>query len=726
MFKSVSKLTRSKKGVGITIGIWLLLAIVLSVVAPTAKEEVSKQEGSGLPEDSLTEQAARVTDQYFSKDKGTPAILVFTSEKALSDKEISSIANTSKNIEELNNKNIKEVLPLYQLPPQVQQSFLSEDKTSLTLPVTLQADLETKTITKTLEKIEKIAKENVADSVTYKMTGPAAIASDATKLFENADVVLILSTVALILVLLIVIYRSPLLAIIPLLACGIVYQVVNQTLGLAGKAGVFLDSQTLSIMSILLFAAITDYSLFVFARFREELAVSNNKYESMTNAMKQVAKPIFFSGATVIVSVLILFFASDAAYRNFAPVFSIAMLIIVIGGLTLVPALFTLFGKVAFWPFIPKPNKPLKNKHTIWNKFGSFVSKKPGIVATIITIIMLTFSFNVFNIHYSFNLLKSFPDDLESRQGFEILENKYSPGSLAPTNVLIESKDGIDNEKLASLAEDISKQDGVESVSPSIDMLKMNPEAILSEDGKAAKFTITLTDNPYSLEAIDTVKKLQSKSNTFLKSSDLRADSSLYFSGETAHQADVDRANDRDTLIVVTLVTIFITIMLGILTRSIIAPIYMMGTILLSYFSALGLGMWLLEHLFDIDAISSRIPLYTFVFLVALGVDYNIMLVSRIQEEVGHLSLKDAVQRGVGLTGGVISSAGLILAATFAVLTTQPIMELFTFGFIVALGILIDTFIVRSMLVPAIIVLLGKWSFWPFKKKDKIKSTYSA
>ncbi|MGM9929153.1 MAG: MMPL family transporter [Bacillus sp. (in: firmicutes)] len=711
MFSRIATIVSSKKGVGITLTIWLLLTIVLSVFAPAARDHISSVEGTGLPEDSLIEQGNTAFNRYFTNDEGTPAIFIFTADQPLTEEDLTSIANATKKISDEKIAEVKEIVPLYQLPAPALQAFISEDGTSLSLPVILKEDLETKDITKALNQLKTEVDQSITDAISYKITGPAAIASDATKLFEQADVVLILSTVGLILILLIVIYRSPLLAIIPLLACGIVYVVVDKVLGIAGSQGMFLDQQTLSIMAILLFAAITDYSLFIFARFREELKVRMNKYESMNRAMRNVSEPIFFSGATVIVSVLMLFFASDAAYRNFAPVFAIAMLIIVLGGITLVPALFTLFGKTAFWPFIPKATPGETQKVTIWNKLGSFVTKRPRIVIATVTVIMLVFSLNVFNIQYSYNLLKSFPEDSESRVGFELLEEKYSSGSLAPTTVLLTADQPLTDEQLSAFLAELEKQDGIESIS-------VSQADWISKNGEAAQWNMILTDDPYSREAIDTIKSLQEKANTLIENSGLQADSSLYFLGETTLQADIDRANDRDTTTVVSLVTIFITVMLAILTRSIIAPLYMMGTILLSFFSALGLGMFLLDTVFGIDAISSRIPLYTFVFLVALGVDYNIMLVSRIQEEIGHYSVKESVQRGVSFTGGVISSAGLILAATFAVLTTQPIRELFTFGFIVALGVLIDTFIVRSMLVPAIITLLDKWSFWPFKKKS--------
>lgn len=722
MFHFIAQLFSSKKGIAITLSFWMILTIALTLLAPSSQDQKSAKDGSGLPDSSLYEQAKTIMDENFSNDEGTPAILVFTAEDTLSEEELASIAAASQAIEEANIEHVTEVLALYQMPPQVIQAFVSEDGTSISLPITIAPNIETEEITKAIDDIKKQVENSAADTLVYKMTGPAAIASDSVKLFEQADVVLIIATVALILVLLIVIYRSPLLAIIPLLACGIVYLVVDRVLGLAGEAGLFLDAQTLSIMAILLFAAITDYSLFVFSRFREELKLGQDKYTSMKKAMSKVGEPIFFSGATIIAAVLMLFFASDAAYSNFAPVFAIAVFIIAIGGLTLVPALFTLFGKVAFWPFIPKPEDSEKGSAKFWGKLGSFVTTYPRIIIIVISLIMIAFSINVTNIQYSFNILKSFPEDMESREGFEILESKYSPGSLAPTTVLISSDSEIESESLAVLIAELEKQEGIESISPSSEAILQDSSSILSENGEAARLQMILDEDPYSLEAIETIQLLQENTAEILKAAGVEDQLSLHFTGETALQADIQRANDRDTLLVVILVTVFITIMLGLLTRSIIAPLYMMGTILLSFFSALGLGMLILEGLFDIDSMSSRIPLYTFVFLVALGVDYNIMLVSRIKEEIGHYSIKEAVERGVSFTGGVISSAGLILAATFAVLTTQPIMELFIFGFVVALGVIIDTFVVRSMLVPAIIVVLGKWSFWSLKKEKLKKS----
>ncbi|WP_257391591.1 MMPL family transporter [Halalkalibacter krulwichiae] len=232
--------------------------------------------------------------------------------------------------------------------------------------------------------------------------------------------------------------------------------------------------------------------------------------------------------------------------------------------------------------------------------------------------------------------------------------------------------------------------------------------------------------NPYDQAALDLVDHLIESKEKLLSSSGLNSDEyQLYFSGETANSADIRAVSNRDTTLVVLFVTLVIFAMLIFHTRSLIAPIYMMATILLSYASALGLSWFFFENVFGYDGMSYLIPLYAFVFLVALGVDYNIMLISRIREENRTFAIKEAVYRGVALTGGVISSAGLILAATFGVLMTQPILELFMFGFIVSIGILLDAFVIRGMLVPAIVTLLKQWNWWPQKKISLQKNEVS-
>ncbi|WP_066172836.1 MMPL family transporter [Bacillus marinisedimentorum] len=723
---AVTFFSSSKKGAKIVLISWVILVAILSMIASPAKDFAVNVSGSDLPDSAESVQAEKLLQNYFPGEEGMPALLVFNNEVGLTGDNLGQVANVSSYFRtEEKPEHVKEVIPFDELPPPARQGFVSDDKTTLVLPVILKDNLEMSEINDTVTLLEERSADMLTDDVSLKITGPAGIASDTIAIFASADLVLLFSTVALILVLLIIIYRSPLLAIIPLIVAGLVHQVVDRVLGLVGKQGWFaIETQSLSIMMILLFAALTDYALFIFSRFREELKKTNDKYAAMQEAMKHVGEPIFFSGATVLVAMLVLLATDYKPYENFAPVFSIAMAIILVAGLTLIPALFALFGRRAFWPFVPKVGDEVIKTTSFWNRVAGFVGKRPVISSGVIAAMLLIFSLNMFNLDFSFNMIKSFPEDMGSRQGFELLEEKYSKGELAPTNVVIASEDGeaIDVEKVAALRNELAGHPGVAAVTPE----EINPRmpTVVSGSGEAVKLQLKFENSPYDQESLDQLVELRNSKTEVLKASGFSPDTTeLVFAGETAHQADVREMNKNDTWLAVILITIFITVMLAMQTRSLIAPIYMILTILLSYSAAMGLSTFIFDKVMGIEQISYRIPLYTFVFLVALGVDYNIMLISRIKEEAMRMPIKEAVYQGLSMTGGVISSAGLILAATFGVLMTQPIMELYLFGFTVSVGILMDTFLVRGILVPAIVQLTGKWNFWPSKtvqdKKEK-------
>ncbi|WP_312472144.1 MMPL family transporter [Neobacillus sp.] len=689
--QAITDRVSTKKGMWITLAAWLVITIVLAVFAPSAKDyEVSRIDS--LPEDAKSVIAQKKVDQYFPNNEGTPGILVFQSKDGKL--EVTQLAEVLDKINSAHIEGVEQIIPLASLPPQAAASFFSDDKTTALIPLTFNASLETKELKQSLKQIKKIVA--YSSHLTLYVTGPAGIATDSLDLFSRADVVLILSTVGLILVLLIVIYRSPLLALIPLLAAVFVYEVVMQALGLMGKAGLALSNQTLSIMSILLFAAMIDYSLFVFSRYREELTNHESKFDAMKAAMRETGMPVFFSGGTVLAAMLVLFFAQFGDYKNFAPTFATTMVVIMLASITLVPALFTFFGRKSFWPKIPRVGDQSANHHFLWGKIGRFVVRKPGLSVAIISIFLLLSASNLFNLKYEFDMMKSFPKDMASRQGYEILGQKFEEGDLAPTAVVFESSESITADEQEKLGSILAEQ-------PLVSNVRLTET---TQDNKHLHFSLTFKGNPYSVKTIDALEKIIQNTKQITAISHL--DGKLYFAGETAVKVDDRSVNNRDVIVIVLLETILIFAMLIILTKSFKMPIYMMGTILISFLAALGLGTFLSSLFFDIDTISNRVPLYAFVFLVALGIDYNIMLISRFQEERATHSVKKAVEIAVANTGGVISSAGIILAATFAVLMTQPIQLLFIFGFIVAVGILLDTFLIRGILLPGLIVLLEK------------------
>ncbi|MBP1991121.1 MMPL family transporter [Paenibacillus eucommiae] len=713
----------SPKGAKIVVICWLLIIIVLSGIAPGAKKHAISSDEQSIHENTPSAVAQSLLEEQFPSEDGLPALLVFHGQQAITDDERAKISGISEWLSSADKpENIASAMPFHQFPEALQDQLFSDDQTTVLLNASLRKDLESDQIFKTLEQIRSKVEHTGLGNIQFEITGPAGIGADTISLFKNADLVLMFATIGLILILLMIIYRSPLLAIIPLVIAGMVYQVVDRVLGLAAKNGWFIvDKQALSIMMILLFAVLTDYCLFIFSRYREELKKIGSKNDAMKIALSQVAEPILFSGGTVLAAMLTLFTAVFKPYHHFAPVFSVALVVILLGGLTLIPAVFTLIGRKAFWPFVPKLEDKEMKPTGFWTRTGAFVTKKPAVTAGVLLLVLISASMNVVTVKYSFNLLKSFPDDISSRQGFEILEQRFPQGQLAPATVILQSDDEIvlDSSftaKLIALTESIKKQAGVSGISPEItpELAAEDaalPRNFLSEQKNAIKLQMTLQDNPYDQAALDVMEVFRSSEKSLLQQSGFDPSRyTLQYAGQTAEKLDVRSMNQRDTVMTFSLIAIFIAIMLAFQARSIALALTMLATMLLSYTATLGIS-WLVFHtLLGYDAISYRLPLYTFVFLIALGVDYNIMLVSRIKEEARKYAWKEAISRGVALTGGVISSAGIILAATFCVLITQPLQELFLFGLMMAIGILMDTFLVRGMLLPAIMTYMGKRS----------------
>ncbi|WP_404448330.1 MMPL family transporter [Sutcliffiella horikoshii] len=723
--KRIAKYASHRKGVWVILLAWIILTGALSA-APSVNDYKVNTGENDLPKEAQSVVASEKFNTYFPDDNGLFALLVFYNEEGWNTQSYTEVDEISKwMVEDSTLKTIQSAVPFHQFPEQVKKDFLSEDGTTLVLPLFLNDNLEMDEVNDTVQSIETFT-ENALTNGTMVITGPAGIASDTIAIFSNADLVLLFSTIALVLILLIVIYRSPLLAIIPLVAVAFVYQVVDRVLGLLAKNEVFtVEAQSISIVMILLFGATVDYSLFVFSRFREELRKQDDKHEAMRKAVRGIAEPLIFSGGTVFAAMLVLLLADYGPYKSFAPVFTITIAIVLVAGLTLIPALFTIFGRRAFWPFIPKVGEETLEKNRFWGKVGGFVTKRPVLAGGIVLVFLLLNASQLFHANYSYNIIQSFPEEMKSRMGFEQLEEKFPAGELAPVNVLVEKESDFtfsssELDAIEALNESFTGMNGVSSTTlPEKEIVAtggLEGSRIISEDGRAVKFDIILTMNPYEKEAMDLLYKLNESKEEILKESGLDTEEyNIYFAGETAASTDIRSTNDRDTIMIVIAVTLVIFGMLIFHTRSLVAPVYMMITILLSYASALGLSWWIFDTFIGFEGMSYRIPLYAFVFLVALGVDYNIMLISRIKEENRYFSIKEATRRGVALTGGVISSAGVILAATFGVLMTQPILELFMFGFIVCIGILMDAFLIRGMLVPAIVTLLNNWNWWPSK-----------
>ncbi|WP_411825137.1 MMPL family transporter [Lederbergia lenta] len=715
-----------KRGRWITLGIWAALAVFLTILWPSV-QSAKNNAVEMLPEDTMSVQAAKLVKEEFSDEAGLPLLLVWHKETGLAEEDTALII---KLYEQLTEKPLAQqsfIPPLHKAPPQALFSSASENGSTIVTPIFLddkaESDLIQKDIDDLKEVIKKIADDDLfsrnigEDDLLVRVTGPAGISTDAVSLFSEADVKLLIATVLLVLILLIVLYRSPILAIVPLIGVGFAYAVISPILGvLADKGWIIVDSQAISIMTVLLFGAGTDYCLFLVSRYRDHLLMEENALTALKNALKDSGGAIMISALTTAFGLLTLLLALYGSRHTFAVPFSLAIFIMGLAALTLLPALLSIFGRVSFFPFIPRTDsmslalektkgkavrrQKSHGKFSIW--LGKFVTRKPWpiICATLILLGGLaTFSTKI---DYTYDLLSSFPDDMPSREGFELINENFSAGNLAPMQIIVDTSG-----KAVQLEEQLSDLTMIESIGES---------RRGSNNNDLLLYEIILKENPYDAETLNHIPTIKEKVSEGLTQAGITpAEEHFWIGGETANLYDTKMTTDRDRNIVVPAVIAIIALLLLVYLRSIVAMIYLLLTVLLSYFSALGAGWLLMHYGMGTEAMQGLIPLYTFVFIVALGEDYNIFMVSSIWKKRRTQPLQEAIANGVTETSSVITSAGLILAGTFAVLATLPIQVLVQFGIVTAIGILLDTFIVRPLLVPAITSVLGKYAFWPGK-----------
>ncbi|KXG08960.1 putative membrane protein mmpL10 [Anoxybacillus sp. P3H1B] len=471
MFHSIGALVSGPKTSWATLIVWVAMAIILSVSLPAAGDQ-KQNNAVNLHKDSPSLQAARVMEKYFPGESGLPALVVWHRPDGLNEQDFRLMAEISQQLKEKPLKGQKSLLSLHQFPPLALKQMVSEDDSTLVQPIIFDESMEPEQLKKSLHALQDRIKKasgtdpfttamDAPDKLSLRISGPAGIAVDATDLFLNADFVLLIATVLLVLVVLLLIYRSPLLAIIPLIGVGFAYAVTSPLLGWMAKKGwIVVDSQSLAIMTVLLFGAGTDYCLFFITRFRQELMRDSNRFHALRRTFREASGAIAMSGFTVMLALLALLVAKYGAYERFAVPFSLSILIMMLASLTLVPALLAIIGRVAFFPFIPrtpeeeqrravekgKDYKPKKARRTLSAAVGQLVVTKPRRVVIACTITLGLLAAFASQITFTYDLLSSFPKDMPSREGFERIAESYSPGELAPVSVIV--KNGPDLSKL--------------------------------------------------------------------------------------------------------------------------------------------------------------------------------------------------------------------------------------------------------------------------------------
>ncbi|WP_259383606.1 MMPL family transporter [Bacillus thuringiensis] len=725
----LGRLVAGKNMQWITLSVWVLITLLLSFTLPQVNS-TKEPNPKNLPETAMSQQAEALMKKEFPNNAGNPLLVVWYRDGGLQSQDYKLIQDVYKELKASPLKEQSTLPPFDTIPEQVLSKSASKDGTSFVTPVFFNKSAGTDILKGNLEEFRKIVnskvdedpfKQKISESGLHvRLSGPVGIQTDAVSLFSQADVKLLVATVLLVLVLLILLYRSPILAILPILVVGFAYGIISPTLGfLADHGWIKVDAQAISIMTVLLFGAGTDYCLFLISRYREYL-LEESKYKALQLAIKASGGAIIMSALTVVLGLGTLLLAYYGAFHRFAVPFSVAVFIMGIAALTILPALLLIFGRIAFFPFIPRTTsmneefarkkkravKVEKSKGSFSKKLGDVVVRRPWTIIMLTVFVLGGLASFVPRIQYTYDLLESFPKDMPSREGFTLISDHFSAGELAPVKVVVDTKG-----KELPIKQELEKFSFVNTV-------KEPKEG--KENKQIQMYEVSLAENPYSIEALDQIPKLKSNVEKVLKDAGIsNAEEQLWIGGETASLYDTKQITERDESVIIPVMISIIALLLLVYLRSVVAMIYLIVTVVLSFFSALGAGWILLHYGMGAPAIQGAIPLYAFVFLVALGEDYNIFMVSEIWKNRKTQNHLDAVKNGVIQTGSVITSAGLILAGTFAVLGTLPIQVLVQFGIVTAIGVLLDTFIVRPLLVPAITVVLGRFAFWPGKLSRK-------
>lgn len=548
-----------------------------------------------------------------------------------------------------------------------------------------------------------------ANGFTPYVTGPGGLLGDLFGAFETLDSSLLLTTLGVVAVILIVVYRSPILWIIPLLSSLFALSMAGGIVYLLAKNDILdVDGQSQGILSVLVIGAATDYALLLIARYREELHHFENRFDAMRATYKGVWEPILASGSTVAISLLILLLSQLTNTASLGPVGAIGIVCSMFTILTLLPALLLIFGRWIFWPRKPENDGDDPVMSGTWSKVASTIDRNPRkawVISGSALLIMASFSFTLKA--DGLGTVDSFTGKPESVVGQKLLLTHFPGGEGDPTQIV------VDAVKIGEVAAAVQNAPGVTEVTPLLSgrTLEGEPTPVTKVVNGRAILQVTLDQAPDSVEAGNDIPKIRELAHAADESSLVGGTSAVYF--------DVRAANNRDNKTIIPIILLVITLILGVLLRSVLSAVLLLGTVVLSFFATLGVCALVFNHVFGFAGGDNSFPLFAFIFLVALGIDYNIFLMTRVREESAKIGTRVGVIKGLTVTGSVITSAGIVLAATFAVLGLLPLVPLAQLGFAVAFGVLLDTIIVRSILVPALVHDIGPKIWWPSKLQNK-------
>jgi RND superfamily putative drug exporter len=541
---------------------------------------------------------------------------------------------------------------------------------------------------KRVDAIKQIARSGDPGLNVY-VAGPASYYYDSAKAFGAVDHTLLFATVLVVILILFLVYRSPLLWLLPLISADVALTSAEAVIYLLAKGGhIVVNTQSAGILTILVFGVGTDYALLLIARYREELRKNADRHQAMAIAMRRAGPAVIASAGTVVVSLLFLQFADLNSTRGLGPVAAIGVAVALLVMITLLPALLVIAGRWIFWPARPAFGTPDTASTGRWARLGRGIARRPRLMWAVMVVVLAACALGLTQLHATGLTAKnSFTGTPQSVVAQQVLARHFPAGQDGQPVIVIGNANAT-----SQLRHTLTGSSGIAAVSPP------------AVHGDLVMLTATLRAQPDSSAAIATVQHLRTAVHTI-------PGAAAKVGGQTAMTMDLTAAQDHDNKLIIPLVLLVI---IGLLLRAVVAPLLLVATVVLSFASALGLSA-LVFHALGFHGADPSLPLYAFVFLVALGIDYNIFLMTRVREETRRSGTRQGMLTALAATGGVITSAGLVLAATFSVFATIPMVFFAELSLTIALGIMLDTFIVRSIVVSALTLDIGRRIWWPGK-----------
>ncbi|MGY0066154.1 MMPL family transporter [Streptomyces sp. QTS137] len=675
---------------------WLVLAlwlVVLFLTAPLAQKLTDAQDNdaaSWLPGSAESTQVLEISGDF--RPEQIPAIVVYARESGLTAADRERIAEDAAQLKRLSGHGIRGAEtrgPVYdrETGPRAAQ---------ILVPVTM----DEQGWQRIVPAVDSVRNEvgGSDDGLAVHITGPGGTSADFAEAFEGIDSTLLFTAMGVVVVMLLLTYRSPTLLLVPLLSviCAL-FTAQALIYLLAEHTGLTVNGQSAGILTVLVFGAGTDYALLLVARYREELRRHEDRHEAMARALHRAGPAVLASGATVVLSMLVLLTAEMNSTSGLGPVAAIGVAVALLAMLSLFPALLVVFGRWIFWPVIPRHGAPDPTERGVWARMGRRIARRPRMVWGVTAAVLVVCSLGLVQLRAEgIGNADAFTGKPDSIVGQEVSARHFPAGSGDPLVVV------GDRAQADGLRRAVASSEGVVSGSLGV------PPGSRPYVGDTVRFEATMTAPADSEAAKQTVERVRDAVHAV-------PDADGRVGGATAALLDMDRATTHDNLLIIPLVLLVVLLILCVLLRALIAPLLLVGTVILSFAAALGLSALAFRYVFDYAGESTDFPLFVFVFLVALGIDYNIFLTTRIREEAGLRGTRRGVVTGLATTGAVITSAGLVLAGTFAALGTLPMVAFAEIGFAVALGVLLDTFVVRSVLVTSLFLDVGPKVWWPHR-----------